>query len=397
MKVKQVYTLLNNITKELTGKSDLVSEDLTNVVDVGKTILDNTDVDNYVKSLVNHIGKVIFVNRIYRGSVPSVLMDSWEYGSVLEKVTCGIPEAKENDTWGLQDGKSYDTNVFYKPNVTMKLFNSKVTFEIPISFTEVQVKESFSNADQLNGFYSMIESAVLNSFTIKMDSLISRTINNMIAETYHADTSASAAQSEITGVEATQSEFTGVKAVNLLKLYKDSNTEASTLTVKQALTDSEFLKFAVSVINNYKDRIGTLSTLFNVGGVEQFTPQDRLNVVLLSEFKNCVNSYLASGVYNKEYVALPKNEVVAYWQGSGKNFSFEDTSKISVKTSAGNSVNISGIVGVMFDRDALGVTNLNQRVTTNYNAKAEFFNNYYKFDAGYFNDLNENLVFFFVA
>jgi hypothetical protein len=387
MKVKQVYTLLNAVTKELTGKTDLVLEDLTNVVDVGKTILDSTDVDNYVKSLVNHIGKVIFVNRIYRGSVPSVLMDSWEFGSVLEKVTCGIPEAKENETWGLQDGKSYDTNVFYKPSVSMKLFNSKVTFEIPISFTEVQVKESFSNADQLNGFYSMIENAVLNSFTIKMDSLIARTINNMIAETYHADNSESTAQSD----------FTGVKAVNLLKLYKDTNTEASTLTVKQALTDSEFLKFAVSVINNYKDRIGTLSTLFNVGGVEQFTPQDRLNVVLLSEFKNCVNSYLASGVYNKEYVALPKNEVVAYWQGSGTNFAFEDTSKINVTTSAGNTVEISGIVGVMFDRDALGVTNLNQRVTTNYNAKAEFFNNYYKFDAGYFNDLNENLVFFFVA
>lgn len=387
MKVKQVYTILNEITKELTGKTDLLTEDLSNVVDIGKTILDSTDVDNYVKSLVNHIGKVIFVNKIYRGSVPSVLMDSWEYGSVLEKVTCGIPEAKENDTWGLQDGKSYDTNVFYKPNVTMKLFNSKVTFEIPISFTELQVTESFSNADQLNGFYSMIENAVLNSFTIKMDSLISRTINNMIAETYNADNSAS----------ADQSEFTGVKAVNLLKLYKDNNSEASTLTVKQALTDSEFLKFAVSVINNYKDRIGTLSTLFNVGGVEQFTPQDRLNVVLLSEFKNCVNSYLTSGVYNKEYVALPNNEVVAYWQGSGKNFAFEDTSKIDVQTSAGTAVEISGIVGVMFDRDALGVTNLNQRVTTNYNAKAEFFNNYYKFDAGYFNDLNENLVFFFVA
>lgn len=387
MKVNQVYSLLNDITKELTGKTDLVLEDLTNVVDVGKTILGSTDVDNYVKSLVNHIGKVIFVNKIYKGSVPSVLMDSWEYGSVLEKVTCGIPEAKENNTWGLQDGKSYDTNVFYKPSVSMKLFNSKVTFEIPISFTEVQVKESFNSADQLNGFYSMIESAVLNSFTIKMDSLISRTINNMIAETYKADNSASTEQSD----------FTGVKAVNLLKLYTDNNTDASTLTVKQALTDSEFLKFAVSVINNYKDRMATLSTLFNVGGIEQFTPQDRLNVVLLSEFKNCVNSYLTSGIYNKEYVALPKNEVVAYWQGSGTNFAFEDTSKINVQTSAGNTVEISGIVGVMFDRDALGVTNLNQRVTTNYNAKAEFFNNYYKFDAGYFNDLNENLVFFFVA
>ena len=387
MKVQQVYTLLNKVTTELTGKSDIVAEDLTNVVDVGKTILDATDVDNYVKSLVNHIGKVVFTNKVYKGSVPSVMMDAWEFGSVLEKVSCGIPEAQENDTWNLQDGETYDTNVFYKPDVTAKLFNSKVTFQIPISFTELQVKESFSSADQLNGFFSMIETAVLNSLTIKMDSLISRTINNMIAETYHSDNSASTAQSE----------FTGVKAVNLLKLYKDSNADASTLTAKQALKNSEFLKFAVSVINNYKDRLGTLSTLFNVGGVEQFTSADKLNLVLLSEFRNDVNSYLTSGIYNKEYVALPKNEVVAYWQGSGTNFDFDDTSKIDVKTSAGNTVKISGIIGVMFDRDALGVTNLNQRVTTNYNARAEFFNNYYKFDAGYFNDLNENLVFFFVA
>lgn len=387
MKVQQVYTLLNTVTTELTGKSDIVKEDLTNVVDVGKTILNATDVDNYVKSLVNHIGKVVFSNKVYKGSVPSVMMDAWEFGSVMEKVSCGIPDAQENDTWNLQDGETYDTNVFYKPDVTAKLFNSKVTFQIPISFTELQVKESFSSADQLNGFFTMIETAVLNSLTIKMDSLISRTINNMIAETYHDDNSSATAQGE----------FTGVKAVNLLKLYKEANTEASALTAKQALKDSEFLKFAVSVINNYKDRLGTLSTLFNVGGVEQFTSEDKLNLILLSEFRNDVNSYLTSGIYNKEYVALPKNEVVAYWQGSGTNFDFDDTSKIDVKTSAGNSVQISGIIGVMFDRDALGVTNLNQRVTTNYNARAEFFNNYYKFDAGYFNDLNENLVFFFVA
>ena len=387
MKVQQVYNLLNEITKEITGKTDLVQADLTNVVDVGKTILTTTDVDNYVKSLVNHIGKVIFVTRLYKGSVPSVLMDAWEYGSVLEKVSCGIPEAKENSTWGLTDGQTYDTNVFYQPKVTMKLFNSKVTYEIPISFTEIQVKESFNSPDQLNGFYTMIETAVLNSFTIKMDSLIGQTINNMIAETYHADNSAS----------TDQSEFTGVKAVNLLKLYKDSNADASTLTAKQALTNSDFLKFAVSIINNYKDRLATLSTLFNVGGVERFTPADRLNVVLLSEFRNSVNSYLTSIIYNKEFVALPNNEVVAYWQGSGTSFDFDKTSAIKVKTSAGNVVDIKGIIGVMFDRDALGVTNLNQRVTTNYNAKAEFFTNYYKFDAGYFNDLNENMVFFFIA
>lgn len=86
MKITQVYSLLNTVIGEVTGKTDLVAEDLSNVVDVGKEILGSDNmVDAYVKSLVNHIGKVIFVNRVYGGRAPSVLMDGWEYGSILEK------------------------------------------------------------------------------------------------------------------------------------------------------------------------------------------------------------------------------------------------------------------------------------------------------------------------
>ena len=88
---------------------------------------------------------------------------------------------------------------------------------------------------------------------------------------------------------------------------------------------------------------------------------------------------------------------MASWQATGKDYAFEDVSKIDVTSASGAHVSVSGVLGVMFDRDALGVTNLDKRVTTNYNAKAEFFNNYYKFDAGYFNDTNENFVVFFIA
>lgn len=383
MEVKQIYSLVNNATKEILGEEQLLQEDLTNVVDVGKTVLNN-DLDNYVKSLVNHIGKVIFVNRPYSGGVPSVLMDGWEYGSILEKIQADLPTATENKSWDLTDGVDYSPNVFHKPTVSAKFFNKRVTFEVEMSFTEKQVKESFSSAEQLNGFLSMLYNSVDKSMTVKIDSLVMRTINNMIAETLYNEYSG--------GVYGGSS---GVRAVNLLYLY---NTEFNqTLTAAAALYNPDFIRFASLKMALYMDRLSKISTLFNVGGKARFTSRDLLHVVLLSDFKAAAGSYLQSDTFHNEFTALPNAETVPYWQGSGVGYGFEDISKINVKTSSNYEVTANGILGVMFDRDALGVTNIDRRVTTNYNPKAEFFNNFYKFDAGYFNDLNENFVVFFVA
>lgn len=383
MTVAQIYDIINPITKEILGETAVVNEDLSNIVDIGKEIFDATEVDNYVKSLVNHIGRVIFVNRPYSGGAPSVLMDGWEYGSVLEKISAELPEATENESWELTDGASYDPNIFYKPKVSAKFFNKRVTFEIPMSFTERQVKESFSNASQLNGFLSMLYNAVDKSMTIKIDSLVMRTINNMIAETLHNFNNSG----DYTG--------TGVRAVNLLKLYNDD--KGTDLTAEKSVKDPDFIRFASYIMGLYMERLSKISSLFNIGGKDRFTPRDLLHVILLSDFAKASDSFSMSSTFHNEFVALPKGEIVPYWQGSGTDYSFSSVSSINVKTASGDTVNASGILGVMFDRDALGVTNLDRRVTTNYNPKAEFFSNWYKFDAGYFNDMNENFVLFYVA
>lgn len=408
MEVKQIYELINKVSGEVLGKTDIVREDLTGIVDLGKEVFNQSAVDNYVKSLVNHIGKVIFVNRPYAGKVPSVLMDAWEFGSVLEKISADVPEAEENDTWDLKDGTEYKQDVFHKPTVTAKFFNSKVTFEVPVSITERQVKESFSNAAQLNGFISMIYAAVEKSMTIKADALIMRTINNMIAGTVLADAVAfGGSASDLTSADL--SSASTARCVNLLKLYNDKYFPATpaqgdgeptpnpdALTAAKAITDPDFIRFASYVMGTYADRLQSISTVFNVGKKERFTPKDMLHVVLLSDFAKAAQTYLYSDTFNRGDVLLPQAETVPFWQGSGQNYDFASTGHIKVKETGGKDVEITGVLGVMFDRDALGVCNLDRRVTTNYNAKAEFFNNYYKFDAGYFNDTNENFVVFFI-
>lgn len=379
MQVTQIHSLLNNVTKEVLGQEELVKEDLSNLVDVGTEIVNADKIDNFVNKLVHHIGKVQFSNKNYTGKAKNVLMDSWEFGSILQKIDAELPEAVENSTWNLVNGQSYDPNIFYQPKVSSQFFDSKTTFEIPISFAEKQVKGSFSNAEQMNGFLSMLTNRVDTSFTIKLDELIMRTINNFIGAVINA-----------------QDPNT---SVNLLHLYNSSS--GNSLTVDKCLTDKEFLRYANYVIKTYVGRISRISTLFNLGKKERFTNVEDANLILLNDFVNSSNVFLQADVQHNEFTGLTGVDTVPYWQGSGKSYNFNDISKIDVTINKGDKkgadVTQTGIVGVLFDRNALGVTNLDRRVTTNYNPKAEFYTNFYKADSGYFNDFNQNFIVFYVA
>ena len=379
MKITQIKDLVNSSLKEVDGTSVLLKEDLSNVVDVGKDILDKDDIDNFVKKLVDRVGKTVFNNRVYQGSAPSVLMDAWEYGSVVEKVDAELPNVEENDSWNLQDGKSYDQDIFYQPKVSAKFFNSKVTFDIPMSFTKMQVKSAFNSATELNSFISMLMTKVQNAMTVHLDGLIMKTINNFTAQVINSNK--------------------GLQVVNLLKGYNDQTGQS--LTSAKALTDPNFIKYANLMINTYRSRISQMSTLFNVGGVHKFTPKENQHLVILSDLASASKVYLESDTYNQQNGQLGSNyDTVPYWQGSGTSYNFADTSSIDVAIKDGAStkeVKQSGILGVLFDTSALGVSCQNPRTTTAVNARAEFYTNFNKYDAMYYNDLNENFVVFMVA
>ena len=378
MKVTQVKDLVNSAIKQTTGTSVLLKEDLSNVVDVGSEIFGAESVDNFVKKLVDRVGYTVFNSRVYQGSIPSVLMNSWEFGSVMEKVETEIPAATENDSWNLKDGQEYNQDTFYQPKVSAKFYNSRVTFDIPLSFTEIQVKSAFNSATELNSFISMLVTSVQNAMTVNLDNLISRTVNNMTAYTInHANTN---------------------QAVNLLSLYNAQT--GSTLTAQKALTTPDFIKFANQQIMLTQGRFSKLSTLFNIGGKQKFTPASEQHLILLDDFATSSKVYLESETYNENLVQLANFETVPYWQGSGTSYSFDDTSAIDVSITINNTpkeIKQKGIIGLLFDTNALGVSCMNQRVTSTYNARAEFYTNFTKFDAGFFNDLNENFVVFYIA
>lgn len=377
MVVKQVKDLVNAATNEAIGKEVIQTDDLTDVVDGGKQIEAAGDVgiDNYVKSLANQVGRMKFVIREYKGMIPNILREGWEYGSILEKITMNsIPEATESESWQLENGASYDPNIFYKPDVSAKFFNSKTTYQIPMSFTRMQVKESFQSADQLNAFVSMIQNGVQKSISIKSEQLVLRAIDNAIALTIH-----------------------GGDSPRVVKLVTDYNALHGTqLTKEQAKYDPDFKRYEAITIGLYKDRLRSLSTLFNAGGMDRFTPAEDLHIIYLSEFVRTMGGYLYSGTgqFNNENIRLPEGDIVNFWQGSGKNFAFEDTSSINIKDTAGDTVQKNGIVAIMFDHEAVAACNTDRRVTSHFNEAAEFYTNRYFCDEEYINDLNENFIVF---
>lgn len=393
MKVEQIYSLVNTIYGEIVEGDNIVTEDLSNVVDIGRAIFDATSVDKFVNKLVDHIGRLVIVERPYQGTAPGLLMDSWEYGSVKEKVTMRrLPVAESNESWNLVDGNVYEQDQFNQPDVMVTFFDKYVTFEVTLSIADKQVKSAFDNVTQLNSFISMIYEAMSTALTVRLDSLIERTINNFMAQTIHAEYPDPSGTTPYAGSSK-------LKAVNLLKLYND--TFGASLTADKALYTPEFIRFAIFQLKMFTVRLKKMSTLFNIKELERFTPEDRMKVVLLNDFAAAADVYLRSDTYHNDLVKLPEADVVPYWQGTGSDYSFTNISKIDVQVDDGNggtaTVQIGGILGCIFDIEAAGVSCLSKNMTMHRNDRAEFQNVWDKTKVGYFNDLSENGVVFFIA
>ena len=385
MKVSQIYTILNDVFSEVTGKlvipedSDplpIVEEDLKNIVDIGKIISEYNLYDNYVKSMINRIGRDVFVDRTYEGYAPNVLRDSWEYGSIMSKTRCKVFDAKANPAWALSAGTTVNQFEFNPPEVTQKFYNSAVAWQIDCSFTDYQIRESFNSPEQMNRFMSMIENRINVSMTIYRDSLVMRTINNFIGEKLYANN--------------------GV--VDLLAGY--NATIASPITAAAALYDKDFLRYAALQIKLWVDRFRAPSVNFNTEEDNvAFTPKEFAHLVLHSDLAAGMEVYLQSDTYHDDLVKIGDYETVPFWQSQGDEYQLAMSSRIEIElgsstTASKKAINRNYVVGVLFDRDALGVLCEHSRVTTAYNSNGEYWNNFYKQDTRYFNDLAENGIVF---
>ena len=397
MEVKQIYSMINDWQQEITGGAQfdddhpwIIQEDLSNLVDVGKKLLDATSVtaagekwrDNFVHAMIDRIGRMVFVERPYRSVFPDLRRDEWEYGSIMSKSRTKRFAAKTNPSWGLVAGTTVNQFEFVPPTVQTKYYNSKEAWQIECSFADVQLREAFTSPREMDRFLSMIESAIQRSLDMQIDTITSRTLNGLIAEKLHS----------------------GKAVVDLLAGYNATVPEAQQLTASNCIYSVDWQRYAAYQILLYKKRISIASSWFieaDEDGWDTQTPADRLRVALHSDVAAALDVYLQSETYHNEMTDIGSYNILPMWQtsGSGTGFDFGATSRIDVKLPSDNTVTVdrTHIIGVMWDWDAAAICNSNRRVTSAYNSNGEYWTNFYKVDTMSIVDLLEGCIVFVIG
>ena len=375
--VKQIYSILNDASKQTFGTSAINVIDSASFTSLGDKVLSNDAwTENFTNNLTNRISKTVYGIRNYNGVNKNMLRENFEYGAIVQKIHVDMPEAKENNAWEIgKEGYTPTYAPVIKPNVSQKLFNKIATWEVDLTIPDYMLKTAFLNETSMATFIDAIFTAMNNAMQICHDNNANLIRANFIGNILHKNKS--------------------TQAINLLHDY-NTLTNAG-LTVANCMRDIDFLKYATMQINLWTKRMSVMSTLFNDDGNTKFTDKDNLVIDVLQDFASATATFLEADTYHKELVSLPMYNEVAYWQGSGQTFAFADTSKINVKIDAENTVEKSGIIAVAYDYLAIGTTINQPRTTTERNNKDEYTNYYNKANIGCFNDLGENGIVFYIA
>ena len=384
MKIEQVYNYVNDAQKEVLGeKAITLTNDLFNITDVGSALEDAMGVDAFYGKIANRIAKMLFTDRVYRGRLPKILKDSFEFGSIVGKLQAELIDAQQDESWAIINGASYDPFVVNLPVISSKFWNKLDAFEIDVTYPDNQIKTSFTSGNEMMRFLSMIETQVNNSMEVKIDALVSACLANFIG-----------------GILLDEVKR-GTPTPRVVHLLTEYNTTAGTShTAASALIDAGFLRYAVARLLEYKGFVANYSKLFNVGEKARHTPADLLHVVVNEVFASRCKTHLASQTYHEEFVKLPLYEEVSYWLGTGTSMALADCTKVAgvveYNTQVGNVITTTKddidqdyVIAVMFDNEALGMLQPARRVRSQRNEKAEYTNYFNKWQSRYFNDFNE--------
>lgn len=386
MKVNQIATMLNNTFSEVIGESALIAEDLSNIVDVGRTITSSTawgdNFDRYVAKIIDKVGRSIFVDRPYTGDDLGLTRESWDYGSVMEKVRVEVGDYVDNKAWQLTDSPAPSFSGIFDfdspAEAQAKYFNQKDTLRLKICLPRNQMESAFTSAANMQRFIGAIENRIRTRREIAQEMLAYRTENNLIAAKLQ----------------------TGMNIVNLLSEYAAATGDTTT-TAATALATPEFLRYCVRRFKTDKKLLAKFSGNYNCENYGTFTPADRLKVFALTDFATAVETVLRSQTYHDNFVTLDGYREVPYWQGRGTSDSFTDRSTIYAYPDIENATSVlqnqSGIVFVMQDRDAAMIANEELPVDVIYNPEGRFYKYWYGLDCSYYNDLAENVIVYVIA
>lgn len=385
MEVNQVYSLLNDINQQMWGEDALAVKDLSGIISMGNAVLSSsTNVDKFFSTLVDRIGKVIIRRLDLELDFPKLMMNEFEWGCVLQKITIDPFGAKANTDWQVSDpGFTPSLLEIYPPSIHQMLFTDAVTFEMRKSLPNSILATAFTGAGEMANFMTAVTAAMVDSMTLSLNNLSRTCVNNFIAEKIKNSN--------------------GI--VNIADMYNTAYSSSPVTDCEEAMRTPEFLRYATNVIRKYFKYLSMPNVNYNVAGLVRATQRDNMHFLANTTFVAGLESYLYADTFHEEMVSLKNYTEVAYWQGNldSDNTSInlpEDVTAIEVIPSSEKgqlspqSISQSGIIAVMADRQAMGI-GLNKRRSAAFNNVMDDITTV-KMSATQqlFNDLSENGVIF---
>lgn len=389
--INQIYNLVNDAVADALGKNAGVTEmETTDLVSLGKAISQYNAYEGFFGALANRIARTVYFVRVYEGKNRSVLRDEHEYGAFIQKVYYMMPDAVENPTYdvvsvdGTTGERTYSQASPFDVNTTVEvkalIYGGQGTWSIEIMRPIEQIKTAFLDESSMMSFIDGIYVAVENSFKLDEERLVALAVDTAMAHALNSGLSR-----------------------NLLAEYNTLFPDA-TLTVSEAMTSAEFLRFASKEIKDTIGHMSTMSTIFNAQGYETFTSKENLVVEMLEQFENAVDTYLKSDTFHDELVALPNHEKVQFWQSSGKTFNFNDTSKINIthddlvtSTNLTGTVEQGGIICFLHDIENVAAYFGERYSWEQVNPRARVVNHGEQARKGYAVDTYANSYVFYIA
>ena len=385
--VTQIYSIVNDAAADALGKNVGVTKlDTTNFVSLGKQLSDMSLLDGWFGALAKRISKTVLFARTYEGKRRSVLRDEQEWGAFIQKIYYKMPSASENDTWEDKPVASGDDAGKYKQaspydvdesvEVKALIFGGKGTWTIEVVRPLIQIKQAFLSESAMFAFVDGIYVTIDNSFKLEEERLEALAVN--------------------TGMALAISRG---NAINVLNLYNALHDDAP-ITKEEALTNAELMRVVSKKIADIIGQMKNISVAFSPFEWETFTPQDKLVVEILEQYANAADVYLEADTFHRELVALKNYEKVSFWQSSGKNYDFDDTSKIYIKNSqlqvadvyASDTVEQDGIIAYIHDLEAVACCFYDKRTWEMVNPRSEVLIHGDKAEKGYAVDGNANAI-----
>lgn len=376
MSFEDASAILNNIRKQVTGETNTIAPLTTaDFVSVATTVL-QAGYDPVLNAITQMVSRTIFSIRPYNRKFGGIKMDSEQWGAIVRKLSIADKDFDKDVRFELVDGQSEDMYVVNKPNLLQTNFYGQNVYEKNYTIFKDQLDNAFSGPAEFGRFMAMVVQNVSDMIEQAHESIARMTIGNFVGGK----------------VAATN----GVKHL-LTEYASDTGVTLTAITVYDPANFPDFCKWLFAKIATWTSLMTERSIEFqmNVTGKEinRHTPYDMQKVYIYAPIMNALKARVLADTFHPEFIDYSDIESVNFWQNIEDPMTLDVVpsymaSDGTITTAAEQ--NISNLVGVIFDRDALGFTTVNEwSATTPLNAKGGYWNTFHHFTERWYNDFTE--------